>query len=293
MTALSIADRRDWIGASEIAALVGASPYLSRFKLWHIKAGSLPADDLESERVLAGQFLEPSIAAWANAKWQWDLVKSVGYTPHPTVPGMGASLDYVSQATGEVVDIKNVDSLVFREEWDCDGDFVHAAPMHLNLQIQAQMACAQARAGWLVACVGGNRLVRHRIERHDGVIARLEAEVADFWTSIRERRAPAPDYQRDGEALGRLYASGGGGVADLTSNNRAPTLCAEICAARAAEKEAADRKESATAELRHLIGDASTVIVPGFSVSVSDIDASEYMVRRKAHRRLAVKEKIR
>lgn len=292
MTALSLTDRLQWVGASEIAALVGASPYQSRFALWHTKAGTLPPEEFETERTLAGQFLEPAIAAWANHKWQWDLVKSVGYTPHPSVPGMGASLDYVVQSTGEPVDIKNVDGLIFKDEWIADGDFVHEAPLHLTLQIQAQIACSGASAGWLVACVAGNRLYRHRIERHDGVIARLETEVAEFWASIREGREPKPDYSMDGPTLAAIYKAGKAGVvADLSQNNRAPVLCAEICSARVAEQAAADRKEAATAELRDLIRDASAVILPGYSVSVSDIKASEYTVTRKAYRRIAVKEK--
>ena len=75
--------------APDGAALLGcASPYLTGFRLYHIKAGLLEPDDLDNERVLAGQFLEPAIAEWAKHKWNWNIRKVHRYlSPAPKSPG--------------------------------------------------------------------------------------------------------------------------------------------------------------------------------------------------------------
>jgi len=97
MTNIPRSERAKWIGASESAALFGISPYVTKFELWHLKAGTIPPHDLDRvERVQAGQFLEPSIAEWASHKWHWPLRNVAEYTPHPRIPGMGASLDFAT-----------------------------------------------------------------------------------------------------------------------------------------------------------------------------------------------------
>ncbi|MEQ9242063.1 YqaJ viral recombinase family protein [Roseovarius indicus] len=60
--------RRRNINSSEVAALFGYSPYLTLYELWNVKAGELENSFTSNDRVEAGQFLEPSIAAWAAHK---------------------------------------------------------------------------------------------------------------------------------------------------------------------------------------------------------------------------------
>lgn len=273
MSALDLQERLDWVGASEIAALVDASPFVSRYRLWHVKAGNIPQDDLSrDERVQAGFFLEPSIAAWANHKWGWDLIKSPGYTPHPRIAGMGASLDYVSASTGAPVDIKNIDGLIFRDPehgWFFDGEFIVDAPVHYVIQMQAQMACTGARDAWLVPMVAGNHLFRFHIERHDALIARLESEVERFWQSIRDGIPPDPDFSTDGGTIARLTTEANGTTLNLAGHPRAASLCSAYLSAHIDETEAKARKAKAAAELRTIIGPASKAVMPGFSVTLS------------------------
>lgn len=53
--------RRKGVTASEIAVLMGLSPYSSPYKLFHQKTGTLPADD-DSARMERGRVLEPYVA---------------------------------------------------------------------------------------------------------------------------------------------------------------------------------------------------------------------------------------
>lgn len=87
--------RRRHVGGSEVAALFGEHPHLTKFELWHRKAGSLPDPDLtDNERVFWGQTLEPAIAMGVAKVTGWNIRKVRRYIAHPTVPGFGGSLDY-------------------------------------------------------------------------------------------------------------------------------------------------------------------------------------------------------
>lgn len=287
MSAIPISERHRYVGASEVAALLGASPFTTAFALWHEKRGTLPRKDLDhAERVQAGKFLEPAIAAWAVEKWQWPLRKVDGHLEHATIPGFGASLDFEDASDGAPVETKNVDGLIFREHWSAEEDEIVDAPVHYLLQVQAQLACRpEAPHGWLLACVGGNRLYRGRIERHPESIALIEEAVREFWSSVREDREPKPDYGRDAAAISTLYRSiGQAPPVDLTRDNRAPELCATYAEAKEAEKRAADRAEAALAELKTIIGPAAKAIVTGFNVSSWHVPEKDIAYVRKAYR---------
>lgn len=294
MSNIPLAERVRWVGASESAALFGVSPFITRFELWHQKAGNIPSADLDhDERVQAGRFLEPSIAAWAAEKWDWPVTNVAEYLPHPTVAHMGASLDFESE-TGEPVEIKNVDSRRFFDpasEWATEGEEVLDAPAHMLIQIQHQLACRPGpERGWLVACVGGNRLYRMPVPRHERMTARLEAEVDAFWRSIETGEEPQPDFEADAQAIALLYGGTGGESVDLRQVPRARMLCAEYLDAHEHEKAGKKRKQAALAELKTLMRDArSAIAADGFVVKANHVKGGTYT--REPHWRFTVSRK--
>lgn len=291
MTNIPVAERGLWVGSSESAALLGVSPFTTRFALFHEKSGNVARPDLDGlERIEAGRFLEPAIAAWAAHKWSWPVRKVTEYLVHPRVARMGASLDFET-AAGEPVEIKNVDSSIFREKWVSEGDNLIEAPVHYLVQVQHQLACRPAASrGWIVACVGGNKLYRMPVDRHPALVRRIEAEVAAFWAAVDRGDEPAPDFEQDGETLSLLYPRGGGGSVDLTTHNRAPELCDAYLAGKADEKAAKARAEAALAEIKSLVGAASEARVTGFDISIADIPEGVVAAStRRAYRRFNVK----
>lgn len=295
MTNISREERIHYIGASEAASLLGVSPYCSRFELWHQKAGNIPPPDLDDvERVLAGKYLEPAIAAWATHKWNWPTFGVETYLEHPEVQGMGASLDF-EDSDGCPVEIKNVDQWIFLNEWEAEGDTITDAPIHILVQVQAQLACMIEEAkgrppyGWLVACVGGNRLYRMKIALHGPTIARIEREVGVFWEDIRDKVEPKPDFQADAETLIAIYSRAGAKTVDMTDNNRLPELCSEYAAAGAVEKAAVADKQTAKAEMLMLIGDAAKALCGDrYKISAAGVGEAQIAYTRKPYRAFKV-----
>lgn len=247
--------RGETIGGSEIASLFyvwrdqqgrtiyrhmfeppipGAEPvgcvgrHTTGYRLLQIKAGRLDPDDLdEVERVQAGNYMEPAIAAWAQDKFELPIRQVRRYLEGPVL-GMGASLDY-EMAKGEraPVEIKNVDGLIFRDLWEADGEEIIAPPIDITLQVQHQIACANTSHGWIVACVGGNRLVRGRIERHQPTIDKITEAVGVFWQGVAA--GDDPIALADYDTVSDLYlAAEKGSEIDLSHDNELPSLAARL-----------------------------------------------------------------
>lgn len=302
MSAIPLADRVNWIGSSEAAILLGVSPYGTAFGLFHEKAGNVPHENLDHlERIQAGRYLEPAIAMWGGEKWgDWTPRNVPHHLEHPSVPKLGASLDFDDRdfadngdfETCPPIEIKNVDGLIFRDNWTVEGEKVVDAPLHFLVQVQHQLACRpRAPHGWLLACVGGNKLYRMRVERHEKIIARIEREVAKFWQSIEANEPPDPDFTQDGPTIAQLYGKGSGEILDLRGDSYMAALCATYLGHKDLER--ADKKEAdeALAEIKSIVGDASGVITDAYKVSVVDIAEGEVKAfTRKPYRRWTIKQ---
>lgn len=304
MTLISREERTRWIGASEVAALFGVHPQLTLYKLWHIKTANIEADDLDDvERVQAGQFMEASIAAWAAHKWDWPVVKVTDYSAHPSVAGMGASLDYAVNPEGyshtalgpeaEPVEVKNVDRSIFYDPekgWATEGPELVDAPIYFLIQVQAQMACRpEAKRGWIVPCVGGNRLYRMPIDRHPGMIAKIEQRVQWFWETILRGEEPSPNFEKDSGTITQLYKGLGLDVIDLRDNKRAQVLCATYMMNHQQEVTAKGNKQAAMAELKTMMQDARAAAIDGYTIKASHIKGGTSV--REPHWRFLISTK--
>ena len=294
MTNIAVKERINWIGASESAALFGVSPYTTKFELWHQKCGNIENEFLDdNDRIMAGRFLEPSIAAWAEVKWDWPIVPVPDYRPSLDVARMGCSLDFETAQGMEPVEIKNVDNLIFRNDWSHDGDIITDAPMHILVQIQHQLACqlkgrmTTAKRSWLIVCVGGNKLYRMEVPRHAAMIDRIEREVEEFWASIEAQDAPDPNFDMDSEAIALLYKGNGIEMIDLRGNDRARDLAAIYLDGLEDENAGRNQKKAAMSELKTILGDAQAGFMDeGYKISGAHLKESTSV--RKPHWRFSI-----
>lgn len=287
--------REQYIGGSEVAALfyqyetptgdlvqhayetppegaVGRclSPYLTGHGLYNIKSGLVMPENLDDvDYVVAGQFLEPALAEWSKSKWSWPIRKVRRYLSHDRVAGWGASLDYELHGaglSGVPVQFKNVDRMVFQRAWQVEGDDIVGVPLHVLLQLQHEIAVADSDHGWVVACVGGNRLMRGRIERHDPTLQRIESAVVAFWDAVRAGTPPVAvaDYSAAADA----FAFGTkGAVVDLSADGEIESIATEYIAASEALDKAEARFDHAKARIALKLGEATKATAPGIRIS--------------------------
>ncbi len=266
--------------APEGAILHGCcSNYLTGYRLYHIKAGILEPDALDNERVDAGNFLEPAIAAWAKKKWDWNIQKVHRYlTP---AEGMGVSRDYEVREKGfPPVEIKNVDWIIFKDQWVVEGDEILNPPLHITLQLQHQIAATDADHGWVVVCVGGNELHRLRIDRHEPTIERIKAAVARFWVGVNAEEKPHgfEDY----DTISDIWACGEKDkFVDLSNDNQMPELCATYIGLKAQEKSLTTQIDAVKAQITDRMADNTRAQCQGFKMTWPAVHRVEKLIPEK------------
>lgn len=218
------------IGGSEIAGLFGVSKYHTPFKLYHIKSGNLPEDDLaENERAELGKCLENGIADFLKSKFDLIIRKADSYYVSEICTGMGASLDYeilVDAETGDYIkpqkdmqateallrsenhiwvpfEIKHIDFLIFRDEWKHTDEAEPEPAYDIALQVQHQIATVNAPGAYLGLLVGTSAYLIKQ-PRHDGAIETIYEKVREFWGMVKDKKEPALN-KGDLESLKRLY----------------------------------------------------------------------------------------
>ena len=294
--------RASVVGASEAAALFDASPWLTRFELWHRKTGGISTPEFnaiasdgtpENERVYFGVKLEPLIVEAACERWGYVPLN----TPHrlDNGGGLGGHPDKIVMDNGEkvVLEVKTADWLVAKK-WG------EEPPLHYLLQNMSYQGLAGCVRGDMIVLVGGNELRRFQYAFRPKLYAEIEARVAEFWRTVRDGEPPRPDYARDKDVLSSLYDDAADTLIDLRLDNRMPDLAAEYLAAKARQKIADTEVEAAQAEILEKIGNNGAAMVDGYSVKVPTVAGKPDSIitadmvgtvlkGRKPHRRFYIK----
>jgi putative phage-type endonuclease len=184
-----LAARLTGIGASEIASVLGESPWKSALELWGEKTGSIASADLSgSEAVEWGHRLEPVIlVAYAErsgraAAPSGELLRCEQH------PWALVTLDGVT-SDGEAswpLEIKAVGA-ARGDEW-ADGP-----PAHYRLQLQHQMLVTGAQRATIAALIGGQKLVWADVARDEQTIRRIVYHGERFWRLVEAGTPPEPD----------------------------------------------------------------------------------------------------
>lgn len=235
------------ITSTESPALFGLSPYTSEFELYHRKKDKDPHVIEDNDRMKWGRRLEDVIAQGVAEDMGIKVRRLKTYMRHDTCEGMGASFDYeiVSHDDGPgIMEIKNVDGMIFRQQWQEDE-----APDHIEVQIQHQMEVANRNWGLIVALVGGNEPVIIRRERDREVGAALVDAIDYFWKKITIGIAPEPDFARDAAFISQLYSSAGQEVLDARGDESINLLLSEYHYLTNEKKKYSDLKDAKKAEI--------------------------------------------
>ena len=241
----------DDVTSTESPALFGLSPYLTEFELFHYKSTRTSPDFDIIDRMKWGKRLEAVIAEGIAEDLGLTIRPLKEYMRHSTVKGMGSSFDYAilgHQDGPGLMEVKNVDSLVYRREWSEDE-----APAHIETQVQHQMEVADVNWCMIAVFCGGTRPYVIRRERDREVGKVLCQRVEKFWRDVKSGHAPTPDFIKDAEFIISLHQSAG--VKVLEADETVATMLAEYAHLTAEAKSYGELKDAKKAEILLTIGD--------------------------------------
>lgn len=252
--------RKECVTSTEMAPVSGIPKYgKTRWSIYHEKLGELEDTFDPTERTEVGSILEQSIAKLVGERLGCRVLRLRDFMMRGK---LGASFDYHvvdpnSEYDGWLVEIKNVDRMIYREDWSEDVHKRPIAPDHISVQVQTQLEVARRPGTILAALVGGNDLKLGFIARDVEMGAALRSIATQFWVDIDEGNVPevVPD---DAANVPLVYAT-----ADPDNQITAdPDLCDDLREYKKLGEEMDElkaRRNTLKARVLEQIGDASKV----------------------------------
>jgi putative phage-type endonuclease len=258
------------IGGSEVGALFDCSPWMTKYTLWHEKAGTYPRDIPESSKMALGKYLEPWIASELGKSLGWNITASKGYYQHPSVPGMGCTLDFDihdHEWGPGICETKCVfEYSDYMKDWSDDR-----APPNYELQVQHQLAVTGRPWACVAVLVMQTGTIMPAMVRRPNpkVIDEITSRVKAFWDSIEAKVPPDPTGTDEELAIMRHLwpARTPKKVVEFSDND----LSNEAKLYHWAALELSDMEKQRTASKAKLLAaarDAELMRLPGFNVGI-------------------------
>lgn len=236
------------ISATESAALFNASPYVTRWMLWHRFANGMDIDPSEDSRMSWGKKLQPLIIEQAAADLRFEV--------HPNADDtyvrrglLGCTRDATIICPDRGPGALETKCVFDYRTWMADWNGGKQPPRHHEIQLQQQMLVGEPDGesyewGVIAAWVAGEVHYFERARMPD-FWAPLYQEAERFFAEVRDGREPEPfGSPVELPLLAELFPVVKGNVVDLTAHPRAEEF-AQIARAYRSEKE----KESAGARM--------------------------------------------
>jgi len=295
------AERRTYIGGSDMAAILGLNPYKSPYHVWCLKRGLVTDDVGDQEAVYWGTRHEAMLMEeWARRTGGEVLAYPGPFLRHPTKPYLGGHTDGLGLAdTLTLLEGKTVSERVFANQWEQpDGEV--RAPSHYRIQGQWYLHLWHAKAAadpdtpappsvvHFPTLVGGNRFLVYADPYRPDLGAKLEAQADLFWERVVTGQVPDDFAPGDNLALAFPEERPGSQV-DLSEDllARWQDLDARIWAHEAELKPLREAKDKLALEVQAVMGDAERGAFPGGLVCTWNLKNGTrqgYTVEPKAER---------
>lgn len=247
ITAEQRRERRNHIGSSDIAAIVGCDPFKSRLAVFLEKVYDV--EDLPVKGALArGNRYERALLDFAADELGVELQRDVRVL-HPALSIVAVNMDALVVGRREGVEAKTTS---MAEEYGDPGTDI--VPDRVLCQCHLQMDAADLEVVWvpvLLARFGRLQEVMYRVDRNEQLIDSLRTHAQEFWDNHVLPKIPPPlDGPPPLDVIKRVRRTAGATV-DLD-----PALVADWRAKNAARLRAEKEEESALSAVLAPLGDA-------------------------------------
>lgn len=248
--------RRAGLGASDVAAVLGISPWASPYTVWLDKTGQRADED--NEAMEAGRMLEPAIGPWFEQRTGLVVMGEQMWCTHPDKPWARATLDGVVAESAESTFADALGGLEIKTTSEPPAKWEEAIPPYYCAQAQFQMFVTGMERTWFAVLHAnfGLRLRIYELDRDDADIALLLERCEKFWTGNVLAGVPPPVDGHDAttEALKSTGADTDADAVDLDTDAADVWMIRDI-----KERIAREEKELAKQEnrIRAALGEAT------------------------------------
>jgi putative phage-type endonuclease len=281
-------ERRTYLGATDVVAIMGASPWKTPLAVYLEKTGQIEPEPPNAQ-MLRGLRMEPYVARIYTDE-TGEVLRKAAFCRWPEPARfIAASPDYERIRDKRLVEIKTHSPYLSAEYGPSGSDLI---PFHERLQAVWQMHVTGRTDGAdLIALFGVDDVRIYEIEYNSSVARQMESAAREFWADhIQEGYAPEPT-ENDGDLMASLYPQHTARTVD--AGDEVEEVVARLEAARAAREGAEQAEEQCIARLKAAMGDAEALRTsrgvftwrnrkgaPAWKAIAMELDPSEELIRR-------------
>jgi len=182
-------NRKNYLGASESAAIVGLSRYRTPLDVWMEKVGQSEGQE-ETLAMKVGTALEPVVIGLFEERTGDRVRNRQKQIAHPDHPFIRATLDGTTHYA--VVEAKTSGSY---EGWGEEG--TDEVPVEYIIQTQVQMAVTGLEIAWIPVLIGRSEFRIYKIQKDADLINKIIEKEVKFWDLIQTKTMPEPKTLAD------------------------------------------------------------------------------------------------
>jgi len=279
-TLIRCKDNEEWleqrtkgIGGSDVAAIMGLSPWRTPAQVWLEKTGRAEPEDIGDRPYVAfGNIMEPIVGGWYSQRHEDRIVRRVNAICQSIDrPWAQASLDYEVR-DGERWGVLEIKTARSAKDWQ-DG-----VPLYYQTQIIHYMTVTGRKfADVAVFFRDTCEFAEYRVEYDQEDALALVGDVDEFWHNYVVADV-MPKLSGTAGEIGSLtdyYGAATEGIASMVGNTEALQAIEAYQDAAAREKVAKADKTAASATLVNLIGNGK-----GIETDVARVTWSRYRADR-------------
>lgn len=276
-------DRKKFIGASEVAAVLGLSKWKSPLSLWAEKTGRIQNNLSEFEAVEWGTRLEEVVAKKFS---QLHGVKLMAYKKrfvHPEHDFISCELDRIIVGTDEICEIKTCSAYMLKE-WGKDD-----IPADYTCQVNLQMGLSGRDTAWIAVLCGGQKYFERQVKFDKEFYDKQIESCVHFWNEFVKKDVAPMACASDNDLLGDLYPQSKPLAVKLSSEF--DYLIEERAGAIEAKKEAENACKEVEAKIKQALGDSEAGETEKYLVTWKTINKPEFTVKASSFRTMRCTEK--
>jgi putative phage-type endonuclease len=210
-TELEQIDRRKFIGGSDVAAIIGVSPWQTPYSLWEKKTapdGAIDESEVDKAKIFArGKRLEPVVIEMLqDEEPDVHIVDRQVRVVDPDYPFLQAEIDFVSEERCEFLngEIKTSSAFISSDEWGPSGSV--QIPHWYTAQVMHGMMITGRQNCRVAALIGTDDMRTYVIERNEELIIHIRRKSVEFWNDhVIAKSAPPMKTADDARKVQRFY----------------------------------------------------------------------------------------
>lgn len=249
-------ERMQYIGGSDIAAIMGQSRWKTPYRLWAEKTGKIESTIKNNEAVEMGTRLEQFVADLFSEKTNKSVRKAPKMYVHPKYPFLVAHVDRLVTSTDELLECKTCSAYKL-EEWE------NKIPKEYVLQVIWYLGITGRKKGWIACLIGGQKFDYKPIDFDEELFNMMVEKAVKFWEMV-QKQIPPLILPEDDEVLGEIYSEHTDDMIKVQEMDERIAYLQEI---KMHIEEMQKEKREIETELKTMIADKAGLITDTYKVS--------------------------